>query len=100
MVEQFMGGVPVDDETLALDVMDRVGPGGHYLYEDHTLKHFRGVWYSDLFDRSIYQAWLADGGQRFEERLRAKTERLMQHQPVPLPDEVLAEMGRMAEHWE
>ena len=99
MVEQFMAGVPVSDETLALDIMNRVGPGGHYLYEDHTLRHFKKVWYSDLFDRSIQANWLVEGARRFEQRLRDKTERVMRHQPAPLPDAVLQEMGRMAGHW-
>ncbi|MGD8794501.1 MAG: trimethylamine methyltransferase family protein, partial [Anaerolineae bacterium] len=100
MVRQFMGGVAVNDETLALEVIDKVGPGGHYLYEDHTLKNFRGVWYSDLFDRSIHETWLAAGAKRFDERLRAKTEKLMGHEPAPLPDDVRQEMERMAAKWE
>jgi trimethylamine--corrinoid protein Co-methyltransferase len=61
MVNQMMAGVPIDDETLALDVMDQVGPGGHYLNEEHTRRHYRDVWYSDLFDRSIYQVWTQRG---------------------------------------
>lgn len=100
MVEQFVRGVPVNDETLALEVIDRVGPGGHYLYEDHTLRHFKDVWYSNLFDRSINEMWLADGAKRFEQRLRDKTERVMQHQAAPLAKDVLQEMDRMAQHWE
>ena len=100
MVNRFMGGVPVNDETLALDVMDQVGPGGHYLYEDHTLKHFRDVWYSDLFDRKIYDRWVQDGAKHFSERLRTKTAALMAHQPAPLPEDVQQELERMAERWE
>jgi trimethylamine--corrinoid protein Co-methyltransferase len=80
--------------------MDRVGPGRHYLNEDHTLKHFRETWYSDLFDRSIYQTWLDRGGKTFEERLRDKTAKLMRHQPKPLPAEVARELEVMASHWE
>ncbi|MCX6028071.1 MAG: trimethylamine methyltransferase family protein [Chloroflexi bacterium] len=100
MVNQFMGGLPVNDETLALDVMDRVGPGGHYLADDHTVKHFKDVWYSKgLFDRTIYQLWQAQGSKRFEERLAAKTAKIMQHQPTPLPDEILKELAAMAQHW-
>jgi trimethylamine--corrinoid protein Co-methyltransferase len=99
MVNQFMRGLPVNDETLALDMIDQVGPGGHYLYEEHTLRHFKDVWYSDLFDRSIHAKWLADGAKSFEQRLREKTERLMQHEVTPLPDDVLQEMDRMAQHW-
>jgi trimethylamine--corrinoid protein Co-methyltransferase len=99
MVEQFMPGVTVNDDTLALDVMDKVGPGGHYLYENHTLQHFKNVWYSDLFDRSINEKWLAEGAKRFEQRLREKTEKVMQHQPAPLPEDILQEIERMARRW-
>ena len=99
MVNQFMRGVPVSDETLALDIIDKIGPGGHYLEEKHTLSHFREVWYSDLFDRTIYQTWLAQGAKRFEERLREKTGEVMKHQPAPLPGDVLKEMEQMARNW-
>lgn len=99
MVNQYMRGLPVGEETLALDTIHKVGPGGHYLYEDHTLRHFKDVWYSDLFDRTIYQSWQDAGAERFEERLRHKTEKVMQHQPALLPDEVLDEIARMAKHW-
>jgi trimethylamine--corrinoid protein Co-methyltransferase len=100
MVNQYMAGLPVSDETLALDLIDRIGPGGHYLYEDHTLRHFRDVWYSDLFDRSIYQTWVERGSPRFSDRLREQTRKAMAHQPAPLPPEVLWEMDRMAQHWQ
>jgi trimethylamine--corrinoid protein Co-methyltransferase len=100
MVKQLMAGVPVSDETLALDVMNKVGPGGHYLNEDHTYSHFKDVWYSDLFDRSILDEWRAQGERQFAERLREQTKVVMEHEPAPLPDEVLAEMDQMAKHWE
>jgi len=100
MVNQYMRGVPVNDETLALDVIDQVGPGAHFLQESHTLKHFREVWYSDLFDRSINDQWLASGAKRFEERLREQTRKVMEHQPTPLPEEVVRELARMEKHWE
>jgi trimethylamine--corrinoid protein Co-methyltransferase len=100
MVNQFVRGMPVNDDTLALDVIDKIGPGGHYLYEDHTMEHFREVWYSDLFDRSIYQTWLERGAERFADRLREKTGRMMEHQPGPLPEHVLKELERMAQHWQ
>lgn len=99
MVNQFMRGIPVNDDALALDLIDKIGPGGHYLYEEHTRKHFKKVWYSDLFDRTIHQKWLAQGAKRFQERLREKTEEVMQHQPAQLPEEIVKEMEQMAQHW-
>ena len=100
MVNQYMKGLPVNTETLALDLIDKVGPGGHYLYEDHTLNHFKDVWYSDLFDRSIQDVWLEQGARTFADRLRDKTIRMMEHQPKVLPNNVLKEFENMQQHWE
>lgn len=100
MVKQYMKGLPVNDETLAIDLIDKIGPGGHYLYEDHTFENFKNVWYPEVFDRSIYDIWMKEGAKNFEERLRDKTLKVMKHQPEPLPKNVLAEMKKMEQHWE
>jgi trimethylamine--corrinoid protein Co-methyltransferase len=99
MLSHYMRGLPVNDETLAVDLIDRVGPGKQYLQEEHTYNHFREVWYSRLFDRTIRARWLEQGGKRFEERLRDRTVQVMKHQPRPLPDEVLRELDRMSKSW-
>ncbi|MGD8302827.1 MAG: trimethylamine methyltransferase family protein [Desulfobacterales bacterium] len=99
MVNQYMRGIPVSDETLALDVIDRIGPRGHYLAEEHTMQHFRDVWYSDLFDRSNYDKWREQGSVRFAERLRKKTRKLMDHPAEPLPAEIFREMELMERQW-
>lgn len=99
MVNQYMRGIPVNDETLALDVIDRVGPCGHYLTEEHTMHHFRDVWYSDLFDRSNYDKGSEQGSIRFAERLQEKTRKLMDHPADPLPSEIIREMERMEKQW-
>jgi len=99
MVDHFMRGIPVNDDTLAVDLIDKVGPGGHYLQEEHTFAHFREVWYPRLFDRTINARWLQQGAKRFEERLREQTQEAMNHEPAPLPPDVLKELGQMAKHW-
>ena len=98
-VNQYMQGLPVTEETLAIDLIDRVGPGGHYLQEAHTMEHFRKVRYSKLFERSIYDQWKEMGAKRFEERLRDLTHEAMQHQPAPLDSDVIKELDRMQAHW-
>ncbi len=100
MVNQYMQGLPLNDETLALDLINQVGPGGHYLQSEHTLSHFREVWYSRLFDRTIHAQWLEQGGRRFEERLREQTQKAMNHRPAPLHPTVVEELDRMAKHWQ
>ena len=99
-VNQFMNGLPVTEETLAVDLIDRVGPGGHHLQEEHTMKHFREVRYSKLFERMVYDQWKKAGAKRFEERLREITKEAMAHQPEPLASEVIKELDRMQAHWE
>jgi trimethylamine--corrinoid protein Co-methyltransferase len=99
MVNQYMKGIPVNKETMGIDLIDRIGPGGHFLNEDHTMAHFRDVWYSELFDRTIYDVWQEQGEKRFEERLRDMTLSVMEHTPAALPTEILKEMEQMAKLW-
>ena len=100
MVKGFTGGMSVSEETLALDVIDRAGPGGHYLEDEHTYNHFKDVWYSDLFDRTILDEWRAQGHRQFTERLRDKTEQFMAHESESLPEAVIDELDQMETHWE
>ena len=100
MIGQITRGIKVDEETLAVDVIHKVGPGGHFMEEEHTLKYFREVWYSNLFDRSNYETWLEQGGRRFQERLREQTLLKMEHQPQPLPEEVVKELKKLAKQWQ
>ena len=99
MVNHYMRGIAVNAETLALDVIDQVGPGGHYLEEEHTMQHFREVCYSSLFDRSNYEEWRKQGAIHFSERLREKTRKLMDHHAEPLPAEIIRELERMEKQW-
>lgn len=52
MVKHILGGIDVNEETLALDVIDRSLVTSSFLGEEHTMKHFRGMWMPKLFDRS------------------------------------------------
>ncbi|MHB1130982.1 MAG: trimethylamine methyltransferase family protein [Chloroflexota bacterium] len=88
-VKRFMEGVPVDDEALALDVVDELGPDGNYLSHPHTARHFREDWQPTLLDRQNYEGWLAEGGLTLRERARVKALRLLtEHRPEPLPADV------------
>lgn len=89
MVKRIVGGVVVDDEHLATDIIDRVGPGGNFLAEDHTLKHFRTeFWLPKLIDRSRRETWEKHGSQTLGQRVRAKVIDLIEHfDPAMLPNE-------------
>ena len=93
MMRRFMAGMSFDDESLALEVIHKVGPGGDFLSERHTLTHFREMWMPGLFSRQRIEAWVSSGSQRLGDRLREKTVSLMQdYEPEPLPPNVKDEI--------
>jgi trimethylamine--corrinoid protein Co-methyltransferase len=98
-VKRYMSGMRVDEDRLALDVIDKVGPGGHFLLEEHTMMYFREIWYSKLFDRSTTADWRAAGSKQFHERLKEFTLGAMKHEPEPLSPEVTHEIEKLASRW-
>jgi trimethylamine--corrinoid protein Co-methyltransferase len=98
----FVGPVEINDETLALDLIDRVGPDGQFLDTDHTLTHFREHWYPDLFERGNYERWQQTGGKNLTERATERVNKILaEHRPEPLPEEVrnaIHNVVRRAEH--
>jgi len=98
-IHHFMKGIPVTNETLAVDLIDQVGPGGHYLTQKHTMDNFKRIKYSELFDRSIYAKWEESGSKKFEDRLQEVTLRKMEHQPRLLSSEIIKELDTMQASW-
>jgi trimethylamine--corrinoid protein Co-methyltransferase len=99
MVGHYKRGIDVSEEALALEVIDAVGPGGHYLMAEHTMKHFREVWYSQLFDRNGYSNWLENGAKDLTARVRERTLALMDHQPAPLSEDTAKALDEISRHW-
>jgi trimethylamine--corrinoid protein Co-methyltransferase len=94
MQRRFLDGVTLDAESLALDVIHEVGPGGDYLTAQHTLTHFRELWQPTLVSRQRMDDWVAGGGARLGERLREKTVEIIErHEPEPLAASVKEEIG-------
>lgn len=84
-------GIEVTPETLAVDVIADVGPGGHFLGEKHTLDHFREFWQPELMDRNKVDDWEAAGSKTLGGRVQEKlVEILDTHQPPELPEGVPA----------
>jgi len=102
MARRFLKGIPVNQETLAEDVIHRVGPGGHYLEQEHTLRHFREEhWRPTLMDRHNYDIWWARGGKTMGQRVKEKVmDILLHHKPQPLPDDVRAKVKEIRERSE
>jgi trimethylamine--corrinoid protein Co-methyltransferase len=97
LVRRILGGVEVSEETMAVDVIDKVGPGGHFLDEEHTLRHFRENWYPTLLSRTSYTTWQEKGGLTYGEVANGRVRKLLeQHRPQPLPGDVQAAVSAIA----
>jgi trimethylamine--corrinoid protein Co-methyltransferase len=96
MVNRFMRGLVVNKQTLSTDLIDEIGPSKHYLQHPATQRDFKEVFYSKLFDRSmVFNPEAPD----FNGRLRKMTLDLMGGEVERLPDDVQAELDRMAAGW-
>jgi len=97
MVKVLMGGVDINDETLPLELIERLGPKANYLTEGHTLKHFRKFWVPRVFDRSFIKK---EGVKDCEELLNQRTIRILEtHQPKPLPEDLVRELKKVEKTW-
>ena len=82
-------GVTVDDETLALDVIDELGPTGSYLQHPHTLRHYKEPFYSKLFDKGGHAQWEKKGRLTMEQRAAQVVDRILEtHSTEELPGQV------------
>jgi trimethylamine--corrinoid protein Co-methyltransferase len=85
MTDHLNKGIEVTPETLMVDEIHRVGPGGNYLTSELTLSHFREYWFPGILDRKRRQSWLAKGGTTLGQRLNQKVKDILaDHQPKPL----------------
>lgn len=84
-IRRYRRGIEVNEETLALDLIAELGPEGDYLSSEHTVNHYREIWYPRLFNRNHFEGWLAEDGMTLRQRTRKKVEEILKsHRPEPL----------------
>jgi trimethylamine--corrinoid protein Co-methyltransferase len=90
-------GFEVNDDTLAVEVIDKVGPGGHFLGQRHTIEYFKKeTWIPEISDRRDFISWQQAGSRSLDEVAKEKVrEILATHKPAPLPEDVEKEIGRI-----
>ncbi len=97
-VVRAMQGFEVDDGRLAMDAIARVGPGGNFVQEEHTLKYLRGERYmpSRLIYRNSRDAWTSAGCPDFEKRANEIARTILkEHEPAPLPEDVSKALDKL-----
>ena len=97
MVKVLMRGITINDETLPISLIERLGPKSNYLTESHTMKHFREFWVPRVFDRSFTKK---EGVKDCEELLKERTIKILEtHQPKPLSDDLVKELKKVEKTW-
>jgi trimethylamine--corrinoid protein Co-methyltransferase len=100
VIRHMLSGIEVTPETLALEVIDSVGPRGHFLGEEHTLAHFRENHQPRLISRSNFAQWNAAGGKTLGDRANERVRQILrEHEPATLPDDVIAELDKLERDW-
>jgi len=101
-IERYLRGITVDDETLALDLIHEIGPGGPFVTTDHTLRHFRDeLLVPGLIGCELRESWEAAGAPDMWTRAREEARRILtEHHPPPLSDGVAAQLDEIVKQAE
>lgn len=92
MLRSYNEGFSLDPESIAIEVIHRVGPGGNFMMEEHTIERFRNYWDPVLSTRRRFDAWEKGGSKNYESRVREKTTALMDGaKGAPLSDSLTKE---------
>jgi len=100
ILQALYQGITVNEETLALDAIREVGPGGSFLAHKHTRRHMRERWQPTLMDRRPYNTWEAkrDGGREWA---REKAQQILrEYHPEPLEAGLRKELQKMIQRME
>jgi trimethylamine--corrinoid protein Co-methyltransferase len=92
MIQHAVGGIPVNDETLAVDVIKEIGIFGNYLGHDTTYNHMRSQSQPKLIDRRMRTDWEKENTDIYDRANEQVKQILENHQPDPLPDRVVDEV--------
>ncbi|MFX0090325.1 MAG: trimethylamine methyltransferase family protein [Candidatus Hodarchaeota archaeon] len=88
--------IEVNENTIPLDLLKKIGPNQTFLTESHTLKHLRDFFYSPLIDRNRHGKWLQKGGLTMLDRLKTRVEEILaDHQSTPLDATITEEMTQV-----
>jgi len=90
IIGRMAQGVEVNDETLALDVIHKVGIGKDYLSQRHTLEHYKTEHFVPIVtDRSSFDTWMAKGSKNLLTRAQEEVQRIFkEHTVEPVRSEV------------
>ena len=101
MIKHTVEGIPVNDETLAVDAIKEIGIGKDFLSHDSTYKYMRSQSQPKLIDRKMREDWVKEGSTDIYQRALEQARFILEnHKPDPLPEDVLAAIRSIVEEAE
>jgi trimethylamine--corrinoid protein Co-methyltransferase len=90
MIKHTINGIPVDDESLAVEVIKEIGPFGNFLVHKHTVQRMRSQSQPEFIDRTMRETWERKGSRLIHQKAMDKVKHILEtHIPEPLPQDVL-----------
>ena len=104
MIKYCINGIPVNDETLSLEVIHEIGQFKDYVSHKQTFEHMRSISHPKLIDRRNRRSWEEVGATSLYERATEEAKQILEkHEPEPLSDEVKKRLREIVEetedHW-
>jgi trimethylamine--corrinoid protein Co-methyltransferase len=75
--------VAIHEESLAMDVLAAIGPGGSALGQPHTRRHARDAARSSIMNRAPFQTWRALGGRDLAETAAQRVDDVLDAYAAP-----------------
>jgi len=93
-IQRGLRGFEINENTLAIEVMKRLGPGGFYLAERHTRDNFRKEHLlTKLADTQNYDLWKKSGGKNITQRANEEVRKILSnHHPKPLDKDIRSQL--------
>ena len=97
-VKRLTRGFEFGDDRIGMEVIRRVGPGGNFFAEDHTLRFHRDEqWQPKFSNRDNAEAWQTKGGKSYGQIVTEKAREILRtHKPEPLSESVLNRLSQIA----
>ena len=81
--QRVIAGFKINEESLSLDMVKKIGPAGDFMAEEHTLKHYRkDIWYPNIFMRDRFDNWQASGAKDIAQYAREQVQELLEKQAI------------------
>jgi trimethylamine--corrinoid protein Co-methyltransferase len=92
MMAKYAQGVTFDRLDEAMEAIRRVGPGGHFLGDSFTLKHFQDAFFAPtLLNYEAWEHWQANGSLTLPERAKQHAETLLANYRAPPIDAAVSD---------